>query len=186
MTLFAASESSSPGLRAWHAVAEVWRYRELLGQLVLKELKARYRRSVLGFLWCLGTPLLMMAFFTVVFTILLPNNPIEHFPLFILIGVLAWNLNQTALMGALHSVVGNGNLVQKVYFPREVLPMAAVLANAVNFLLALVVVFALVVAYRAPLTASVLLLPIILAIQVVFSTGVGLILATVNVFFRDV
>ena len=112
---------------------ELYQYRELVKNLVVRDLKLRYRSSVLGFLWCLVNPLLMMGVFTLVFTVLLTNNNIEHFPVFILIGILAWNLHSTALVGAINSVVGGAQLIQKVYFPREVLPIATVLSNTVNF-----------------------------------------------------
>src|SRR3954467_6037586 len=86
-------------------VTELWRYRELVQNLVVRDLKLRYRSSFLGFLWCLVNPLLMMGVFTLVFTVLLPDNRIDRFPSFILIGILAWNLHATALGGAMNSVV---------------------------------------------------------------------------------
>src|SRR3972149_7301945 len=113
--------------------AELLKYRELIRNLVIRDLKLRYRSSVMGFLWCLVNPLLMMVVFTVVFTVLLRNNTIENFPVFILIGILAWNLHSTAVMGGIASVVNNASLVQKVYFPREVLPISVVLSTTVNF-----------------------------------------------------
>ncbi|MBI2906892.1 MAG: ABC transporter permease [Chloroflexi bacterium] len=161
------------------------RYRELLRNLVARDLKVRYRGSILGFLWCLANPLLMMAVFTVVFTVLLQNNAIDKFPVFILIGVLAWNLHSTALMGATRSIVANAALVTKVYFPREILPISVVLSNTVNFILALVVLFAMILLFQVNLSATVLLLPLLLLSQVVFTVGLALVLATVNVFFRD-
>lgn len=129
-------------------VRELYAYRELLKNLVARDLKLRYRNSVLGFAWCLLNPLLMMTVFTIVFTVLLTSNTIDKFPVFILCGILAWNLHTTALTGAMNSVVGQAALVQKVYFPREVLPISAVLSNTVNFLLSLVVLFAMVWVYQ--------------------------------------
>ncbi len=164
---------------------ELYRYRELVKNLVARDLKLRYRNSALGFVWCLLNPLLMMMVFTVVFTVLLTNNTIQHFPVFILTGILAWNLHTTALLGAINSVVGNAALVQKVYFPREVLPIATVLSNTVNFLLSLVVLFGMILLYRVPLSPTVLLLPLVILVQVVFTIGVALFLSAVNVFFRD-
>lgn len=164
---------------------ELWRYRELVKNLVARDLKLRYRNSVLGFFWCLLNPLMMMAVFTIVFTVLLPSNAIEKFPVFILTGLLAWQLHSAALMGAINSVVGHASLVQKVYFPREVLPISFVLSNTVNFMLSLAALFFMVVLYQVPLTAAVLLLPLVVAVQVVFTVGVALILAAVNVYYRD-
>lgn len=164
---------------------ELFAYRELVKNLVVRDLKLRYRNSALGFIWCLLNPMLMMTVFTLVFTVLLTNNTIQHFPVFILIGILAWNLHATALLGALNAIVGNAPLVQKVYFPREVLPVAAVLSNTVNFLLSLLVLFGMIALYRIDLSGAVLLLPVVILVQVVFTAGVALFLSAVNVYYRD-
>lgn len=164
---------------------ELWRYRELIRNMVARDLKVRYRNSVLGFAWCLLNPLLMMAVFTVVFTVLLKSN-IPNFPVFVLTGLLAWNLHSTAVMGAIGSVVGNAGLVMKVYFPREVLPISVVLSNTVNFVLALIALFAVVFVSGIQLSSSLLLLPAILFVQVVFTLGLALFLSALTVFFRDV
>ena len=164
---------------------ELIRYRELIKNLVARDLKVRYRNSVLGFLWCLLNPLLMMLVFTFVFTILM-KNAIPNFPLFILIGLLAWNFHAAAVNQAVASIVGNSSLVMKVYFPREVLPVAVVLSNAVNFVLALTVLFAMIFFFRVQLSISLIFLPIILIVQIVFSTGLALFLSALTVFFRDV
>ena len=166
-------------------VEELLRYRELVKNLVLRDLRLRYRNSALGFLWCLLNPLMMMVVFTVVFTILLTNNTIQQFPVFILIGILAWNLHSTALMAGIQSVVSNASLVQKVYFPREVLPISSVLSNTVNFLLSLVVLFAMIFLYQIPLSATVLFLPLVILFQVIFTVGIAFVLAAANVYYRD-
>jgi ABC-type polysaccharide/polyol phosphate export permease len=164
---------------------ELLDYRELVRNLVVRDLKLRYRNSALGFLWCLLNPLLMMTVFTVVFTVLLPNNTIEKFPVFILTGILAWQLHTAGLVGAVNSVVAHAGLIQRVYFPREVLPIASVLSNAVNFVLSLVALFVMLVLYQVPLTPVLLLLPVVILVQVMFTTGIGLLLAAVNVYYRD-
>jgi ABC-type polysaccharide/polyol phosphate export permease len=152
--------------------------------LVIRDIKLRYRNSVLGFIWCLGNPLLMMAVFTVVFTILMPTD-IPKYPIFILCALLPWNYFNTAIMGSIDSIVGNAHLIKKVYFPREVLPLSIVLANLVNFLLALIVLFAMLFAFRVRLTPWALYLPLIILIQTIFTLGLALIFATLNVFYRD-
>jgi lipopolysaccharide transport system permease protein len=165
-------------------ILELVQYRELVRNLVIRDIKLRYRNSVLGFLWCLGNPLLMMAVFTVVFTILMPNN-IPKYPVFILCALLPWNYFNTSIMGAIDSIVGNAHLIKKVYFPREVLPLSIVLANLVNFLLALIVLFAMLFAFRVHLTPWALYLPLIILIQTIFTLGLAFIFATLNVFYRD-
>jgi ABC-type polysaccharide/polyol phosphate export permease len=127
----------------------------------------------------------MMLVFTVVFTVLLKSN-VPDFPVFILVGILAWNLHSSAVTGASGSIIGNANLVKKVYFPRELLPLSVVLSNAVNFLLALVVLFALIPVFGISLGPSVLFLPVILLTQIVFALGLAFFLSALSVFFRDV
>ena len=166
-------------------LGELYRYRDLVLNLVVRDLKVRYKSSVLGFLWSLLNPLLMMLVFAVVFTLLMPNQTIAHFPIFLLSGLLPWNFFRTAVMGSVGSIVSNAHLVKKVYFPREVLPISTVLSNAVNFMLALVVLFAMLFVAGLGLTRWSLWLPVIMAVQIVFTLGLAFILATVNVFYRD-
>jgi ABC-type polysaccharide/polyol phosphate export permease len=165
-------------------LSESFRYRGLLANLLARDLSVRYRNSVLGFLWTLLNPLLLMLVFTIVFQVLLPTS-IPHFALFILIGILAWNFCVGGVMASTHSITGNGDLVRKVYFPREVLPLSAVLAALVHFCLALSLVFVLLPFSGLPLTPLVLWLPVTMLFQTAFVAGLGLILASINVFFRD-
>jgi ABC-type polysaccharide/polyol phosphate export permease len=166
-------------------LGELWRARELLGQLVRKELKVRYKNSSLGFLWSMLTPALMTVVFSIVFGIVV-RIPVEDFPAFFLAGYLLWQFFQNSCQGAIHSIVGNGDLVKKVYFPREVLPLSHVLSQLAHLLLALLVVSPYLIATRgwtvlthlpATLFAVVLL--------TVFTSGVAMLLAGVNVVFRD-
>lgn len=166
-------------------IGELYRYRELIRNLVVRDLKVRYKNSILGFLWSLVNPLLMMLVFTVVFQIMLPNEQIRAFPIFVLCALLPWNWFAASLNEAIPSIVNNAHLIKKVYFPREVLPLSVVLANGVNFLLALLVLFAMIFVYGVHLSAWVLLLPAIIVIQLLFTLGVAFILSTINVFYRD-
>ena len=134
---------------------ELWFYRELLRNLIVRDLKVRYRNSVLGILWSLGNPLLMMAVFTVVFTVLNPTSDIKKFPVFVLCALLPWNLFASSVNGSIRSIVDNSQLVSKVYFPREILPISLVLANLVNFLIALIVLFAFISIFQVPITLPV-------------------------------
>jgi ABC-type polysaccharide/polyol phosphate export permease len=164
---------------------ELLRYRELVRNLVVSELKARYKNSVLGFVWSLLNPLAMMLVFTVVFGVLWPHQPMDNYPIFLLCGLLPWNYFAASVTSSITSVVGNGNLIKKVYFPREVLPMAAVLAQLVNFLLALLVLFAVVLVFRVNFSPWLWTLPLIILIQTCFTLGIGFILSTLHVFYRD-
>jgi ABC-type polysaccharide/polyol phosphate export permease len=150
----------------------------------VRDLKVRYKSSALGIAWSMLNPLGMMLVFTVVFTIMLPSN-VERYPVFILCGLLPWNWFSGAVMGSLYSVVGNAALVKKVYFPRDVLPLSIVLSNLVHFLLALVVLFALMLFFHTPFTGWVLLLPLIMLVQLIFTLGLAFFLSAVNVYYRD-
>ncbi|MCL4534600.1 MAG: ABC transporter permease [Bacteroidetes bacterium] len=166
-------------------LGEFIRYRELLSTLVVRDLKLRYRNSLLGFVWSLLNPLLMMLVFTTVFTVMMRNNGTPNFPIFALIGILAWNWCSSSVMASVNSVVGNAPLIKKVYFPREVLPTSTVLSNMANFLLALIVLFPLLLAFGIRPSAALVLIPVVIAGQAIFLLGLAFVLSAVNVFFRD-
>lgn len=169
----------------WARLAELWRYRELVLNLAQRELMARYKNTVLGFFWSLLNPLAMMLVFTAVFTVFIENKAIENFPIFILCGLLPWNYFTAGVMGSINSIVGNANLVTKVYFPREVLPIATILAHLFNFLLTLVVLFVATLIMGTPISPWLWLLPVVIVIQSCFILGLAFILSTLNVFYRD-
>jgi ABC-type polysaccharide/polyol phosphate export permease len=127
----------------------------------------------------------MMVVFTLVFTVMTPYSNVKNFPVFVLCAILPWNFFSASVIGAIRSVVDNAPLVTKVYFPREILPISIVLANLINFLIALTVLFALIFVFQIPLTPWALLLPIVIAVQLIFTIGFSLIMATANVFYRD-
>ena len=164
---------------------ELLRYRELIRNLVVSDVKARYKNSLLGFVWSLLNPLAMMMVFTVVFGVLWPNQQLENYPIFLLCGLLPWNYFSASIIGSSNSIVAQANLIKKVYFPREVLPIAAVLAQLVNFLLALLVLFVALLVFRSHFSPWLWILPLIILIQTVFAIGIGLILSTLQVFYRD-
>jgi lipopolysaccharide transport system permease protein len=169
----------------FYRVQELVRYRDLLLYLVVRELKARYKNSALGFLWSLLNPLAMMLVFTLMFTVIMPGNQIRAYPIFLLCGLLPWNYFTASVMSSMHTVIGNANLVKKVYFPREILPIASVLAQLVNFLLSLVVLFALMIVFQIDLSPRIWMLPIVIALHTSFIVGLALILSAINVYYRD-
>lgn len=164
----------------------VWHYRELIRNLVARELKVRYRESVAGLAWSLLNPLLMMIVFTVVFTVLLRSAPANvPYPAFLLTAILAWNYFQMSVLAGMASIVGNAGLISKLYFPREVLPISAVLANTVNFIIALVLLLPVTILFGISPSWLWLYFPVILAAQLLFTLGVTLLVGATNVFFRD-
>jgi len=165
---------------------ELVKYRYLLRNLVIRDLKARYKNSVLGILWSLLNPLLMMAVYTVLFTILIPNDNIHHYPVFILVALIPWNFLNGSLIAGTVSITNNAPLLKKVYFPRILLPMAALLSSFVNFLLSLVVLVVFLFIFDIGITIHALWVPAILVTQIVFTLGICLLLSTLHTFYRDV
>jgi len=164
---------------------ELWEYRELLRNLVVRDLKVRYKNSALGIAWSWLNPLLMMLVYTILFTVFLDRDNVPHYSVFILSGLLPWNLFTDSIVQSTGSIVGNGHLIKKVYFPREVLPIAVVISNLVNFLISLPVFFLIALLSGASLSLWALLLPVTILVQLMFTVGLSLILATLNVFYRD-
>lgn len=161
-------------------------YRDLLYNLVVRDLKVRYKHSALGFFWSLLNPLLLMAVFTFVFTQLLPSDKTRPaFPVFFLCALLPWNWCATAVMGTLSSIVGNGHLIKKVYFPREMLPVSVVLSTMVNFLLSIPALLLLMALLRPNFNAHMAWVPLLVVTQMLFLIGLGFLLSSLNVFFRD-
>jgi ABC-type polysaccharide/polyol phosphate export permease len=164
----------------------ILRYRELLRNLVLKDLKLKYRGSVFGFVWSLANPLMMVAVYTVAFTYILRVRA-EGFVFLLLIGLLSWGFFANSAMMATAAIVENGGLMRSVGFPRAILPVATVLFNLAQFVLTITVFLPLsLVIFGIPLSPVMLLFVLFLALQILFTTGVALILAAATAFFRDV
>src|SRR5262245_4238602 len=173
----------------FHNLGQLFRYRGLISSLVARELKARYRGSVLGFFWSFINPLLLLAIYSFIFTTIMPNRAegLQPYALFLLCGILPWNWFSTSLNEAAGSLIAGGNLIKKVLFPAEVLPIVAVSANMMHFFLALPIVVGVLLAYRhLPDPAGLLWFPVVVLIQLVFTTGLALALAALTVHFRDI
>ncbi len=168
----------------------VFRYRALISSLVARELKARYRGSALGFVWSFVNPLLLLLIYTFVFTIVLPGvHPpeLEPFALFLFCGILPWTWFSSSLLESANVLIAGGNLIKKVLFPAEVLPIVTVLAGLVHFCLGLPILAAFLIYYRVPVWPTDLLwFPLIVLIQLVLTTGLALLVSALTVHFRDV
>lgn len=177
--------SESPRMRLRQRLRDLFAHREVLVNLTRKELKVKYKSSVLGIFWSMLNPLLYLVVFYVVFTKFLKSD-IPDFWAYLLSGLLAWTLFSTGLAGATGSVVGNASLVTKVAFPREILPLSTIGSSLVNFsfqFLVLIAVF-LVFAYRF-MGPAVLLLPLALAVLLVFTVAMGFATSALNTRYRD-
>src|SRR6266511_5534360 len=158
---------------------------ELLAELVRKDLKVKYKNSALGFVWSLANPLLYLAVFTLVFTVLFPG--VDDFAVLFMAGFLVWNFFNLSTLTATGAVVGNANLLRKVRFPRIVLPLSSVGFAGVHFLLQLAVLFAaLSLLYRDAFGLQLVLLLPALAVAVIFTAALSLLASALNVRFRDV
>jgi ABC-type polysaccharide/polyol phosphate export permease len=164
----------------------LYRYRGLLRALVLKDLKLKYRGSVFGFLWSLANPLLMIVVYTVAFTVILGIKN-EMFVFYLMLGQLSWAFFAGSAMMSTGAIVDNAGLLRTVLFPRAILPIGTVLFNFAQYILTLTVFLPVMLAwYRIPFAEPMVLFPLVLALQVVFTIGIALILATATAFFRDI
>jgi ABC-2 type transport system permease protein len=165
---------------------KLWRYRELVRNLVLKDLKLKYRGSALGFTWSLANPLLMLAVYTLAFTYILGVRR-EGFIYFLLLGLLAWTFFSTTVSMATGTITDAGGLLRSVRFPRMVLPVATVLFNLSQYLMTFAVLLpVMLVIFRVPPSITMLAFPIVLLLLVAFTTGAALMVSTATAFFRDV
>jgi lipopolysaccharide transport system permease protein len=165
----------------------LFHYRELLWMWILREIRVRYKQSILGAAWAILQPLSMMIIFTLVFSLLakVPTDGIPY-PIFSYSAVLPWTFFATSISLGVPSLVNNLNLVTKTYFPREILPLGAIGAGFLDLVIASTIFLIMFLIYRMPLTWALLWLPLILALQVMLMIGVALLGAAVNVLYRDV
>ena len=161
-------------------------FRELLYRMTARDLALRYKQTVMGFAWAIFMPLVNTALFSVIFTRVANIHTPVPYPVYAYCGLWVWNLFASSLRFAIVSLSGNPSLVTKVFFPREIFPFSAVIVSLVDFAVAGVVMVALMVYYGIAPTSSVVLLPAILFVHVVFTAAVGLLLAMANLFYRDV
>src|SRR5499427_3632984 len=167
-------------------MSSLFRYRELIRNLVLKDLKLKYRDSVLGFLWSLANPLLLILVYSFVFGHLFSGGP-PNFAYFLMVGILPWNFFAQSLMMSTGSILDNGNLIRKVSLPVEVFPIATVLFNLAQYLLALIIFFPMALLFfKVSITWSWTSFIAILALHILFTVGICFIVSTATVFYRDV
>lgn len=166
-------------------ICDLIKCRELIWALALNELLLRYKRSVLGFLWALLNPLVLMMVMSVVFSTLLSAG-IRHYAVFILSALVPWMFFSQSLTYAAESIVGNAELIRKVAIPKIVFPTAAVLSNVINLLLTLIPLALIVLLFGHPFYWTWVLLPIYIVALAVFTLGCSLFFAAANVYYRDV
>jgi lipopolysaccharide transport system permease protein len=175
--------------RGWRHInlREIWRYRELLYFFTWRDIKVRYKQTVIGVLWAVIQPFLTMVVFSVFFGRLakIPSEGIPY-PIFVYTGLLPWTYFSQSLSRSSESVVGSANLIRKVYFPRLVTPVSASLSALVDFFISFAILLALMVYYKFLPTTGVFLFPVLVLLTFLCSTGIGFWLASLNVMYRDI
>lgn len=166
---------------------ELWRYRELIGTFVVRDIKLKYKQTFIGVSWAILQPLMTMVIFSFFFGKLakMPSDGVPY-PIFSYSGLLLWTYFSGSLSLATNSLVSNAHLVTKVYFPRIIIPISATLTGLVDYVISMVIMIGLMVYFGIAFTPIILVLPLVLLMTWLLSTGFGLILASVNVTYRDV
>lgn len=171
-------------------VREMWTelrdHHELLVMMSRRDLMLRYRQTVMGFAWAIFMPVINTIVFTLIFRRVAKIETDVPYPLFSYCGLLPWNMFATSLKNGINSLFNNRGLMTKVYFPREVFPFSTMLVGVVDFAVGLSVLAVLMVYYWIPLSPTALFLPVLVAVQVMFTTGLCMFLAPANLYYRDV
>ncbi len=171
----------------WLDLQKLWNFRDLLFVLTVRDIKVRYKQTVLGILWVIIQPVLMMLFFTLIFGRLagMPSDGIPY-PIFAYAGLLPWTFFSNSLNGSANSLVGNSSLITKVYFPRMIIPIASVGAVLVDFLIAFGLLILLMFYYGIGLSVNILMLPVLAFLTALAAIGAGMWMSALNVKYRDV
>jgi ABC-type polysaccharide/polyol phosphate export permease len=167
----------------------LYRHRQLIAALTARDLKARYRGSILGFFWSLANPLMLLGVYTLVFTKFFPQQVVQPYPLFLFSGILPWTFFAAAILESTTSVSSNAGLIKKVMFPAEALPIVVVLSHLVHFALALPILLAAILGFAAlgkfTMSWTIVLAPLLMLAQTLFVAGIAMTVSSASVLFRD-
>lgn len=162
----------------------LYKYRELIKTSVKKDMGGKYKHSFLGVLWSFINPLLQIAVYALIFPLIIKSD-IPNYTVFMVCGLIPWNFFSTVINRTSFTMIENGNIIKKVYFPREILPLSVVTSETVNFFISSIIILGFTLAYGMGLTPYILLYPIIVLVQYVLLMGISLIVSSVTVYFRD-
>lgn len=162
----------------------LYKYRELLKTSVKKEIRGKYKNSFLGVLWSFLNPLLQIAVYAIVFPLILRNTQ-ENYVIFLCCGLIPWTFFSTAITRSASTMIENGNIIKKVYFPREILPISVVTSEAINFIISTVIIMAFVIFGGLGITKYILFYPIVLVAQYIIVLAISFIISSITVYFRD-
>lgn len=167
-----------------NGLKELYNYREMLSNLVKKDLRTRYKGSVLGFLWTFINPLFQLIVYTIVFSVILKSD-IPKYYIHLFVALVPWLFFQTAITSSCISIIGSKDLIKKIYFPRLIIPISAVNGAFMNMIFTMVVVFAALIFSGIGFSKYILILPIIMILEYLLALGIGFIVSALNVYFRD-
>lgn len=162
----------------------LYEYRELLKTNVKKDVRGKYKKSFLGFLWSFLNPLLQIGVYAVVFPLILKDTQ-SNYVIFLCTGLIPWTFFSTAVSRSAGCMIENGNILKKVYFPREIIPISLVTAEAFNFIISTIIIIAFVVFYGLGITKYIIFYPLILIVQYLLVLALAFIISSVTVYFRD-
>jgi len=162
----------------------IYNYRELLKNNVKKEIRGKYKNSALGVVWTFLNPLLQLLVYALIFPLILKTTQPDYI-VFVCVGLVPWTFFTTSVAQSAWTIIANGNIVKKVYFPREILPISIVTSNMVNFLISTIIIVAFCFIYGLGLTKYIIFFPIILLIQYILQLAIAFIVSAITVYFRD-
>lgn len=165
-------------------VKNLYAYRELLKTNIQKEIRGKYKGAWLGVVWSFLHPLLMLAVYAFIFPLIMGRD-IPNYPIFLMVGLLPWNFFTTTIASSSFSVISNGNILKKVYFPREIIPISVVASSVVNFLITCIIMVLFLLGSGVGITIHALLFPLILLIETILLLGCALFLSSTTVYIRD-
>lgn len=166
-------------------IKEILKFKEMIKSWTRKELRTRYKGSFLGFLWTFVNPLLQLIVYSIIFPFVMRFNQ-ENYAMFLFVALIPWNYFTASMQGACGLIIWNSNMVTKVYFPREVLPISYTFSGLMNMIFSYAIVFPMLAIFRVPFTWNILWLPILMICQTFLSLGISLLVSSINVYFRDI
>lgn len=162
----------------------LYEYRELLKTSISKDIRGKYKNSILGIIWSFLNPLLQIAVYAIVFPLIMKSD-LPNYTVFLCCGLIPWNFFSSAISRTSFTMIENGNIIKKVFFPRQILPISVVTSEAVNFMISTVIILAFVLAYGMGITQFIIFYPLVLLVQYLLLIGISFIVSSVTVFFRD-
>lgn len=168
-----------------HEWKEIYKYREFLKNNVSKDLRTRYKGSFFGFLWTLLNPLLMLIVYSTLFSVIV-KMPVDNYPIFLFCTLLSWNFFHSSIQSSSAVIINSGNLIKKVYFPHEILPISVVMGGLINYLFGLIVLLPALIIYGYYPNINYIWIPVIIIIQFIFTLALSFFVSALTVFFRDI